>query len=346
MNQDQLLQAFGAWAQAKHIPVPKTAAGKKVLLARFMHELQSRADQMIGGQGEDQSIEGGDPNLHLAVDGATVQIEDPIHSHYSDFDQLVHERSEAMRQAGGDDLAMNVIHRDKIRNELRQESPFVRTMPPSASDAILGGQATPDSTKPVIEVIRWTGENIEATNVSIATGPVKAPPAFANSATTQRSFLSIIFGSYGYSYNAEIDIGPGQQFTVPCSFMSASIGVDKDGENGLTAGPLLSATLGFRDIMRTAPLTRTKYADLIPSGQVTTFVIPLFAKRFYVILTNTTATATCDLVSTTGGLVQRIPIAAATVQTVPFMLTPDTATLSITPGVATTTIRVIFELEL
>jgi hypothetical protein len=267
-SQAELMHAFAQWAQAQNIPPPTTTEGRKVLLGRFLGELSTRMQQMMPSPSE--SIEGGDPTLHIATDGATIQIEDARHSdHYSDFDQLVDERNEAMRQAHGDDLAMNVLHREHRHDQIKQAAPFSTTTPRSSLQGNFGQTITMQAGDNPIEVARYQGEdNSEAVSITVTLGQARLAALRASVLHfpfQARPYAILNWGNNSTAFQAFIDALAGTQFSISATYASLSLAMQPLlSYPGATATPVpmtLTGSLAFKTIERSQPLTYTWYSD-------------------------------------------------------------------------------------
>ncbi len=342
----QVMQQFAAWARSHGIAKPSTKAELQVLFDQFISEHAEAADavdEVLGG-GVTHSVS---EQTHLVNDGSTVQIVDPAPSGIfeNDWDRLLRDRTHASVGPNGeilDDFDTEFQLMGVTAAAQAAVAPPSNTNPATAVNALLGGQASADSRKDPVEVVRWVGNDSEATSMIVAAGPVTAPKAFNSTTSSFRTFCVVQFGTRGYLYTVEVDIGPGVQFTVGGSFISVAIGCETDTPNLFTSQPL-SATVSFGDSDRFAPLTRTKYVD--STGPVTV-TVPAFAKGFMLIVSNPAAAIAVTVNTTQTATIQAFTQAAGVVPVDFYALSPDAAVISITGAGGGTSVRCVFELGL
>src|SRR6478609_7357630 len=174
-----------------------------------------------------------------------------------------------------DEFYQRVIEQQQAREALAEDVPFTRSNPKSAAKAVFGNnelvQSGAMATK---ELCRWTVEDIDATNVTVALALIGQPPP-GNGPNIIRPYGIIKVGTNGNLSTFEVDIGMGCQFTVGGSFVSVTVGMDDDG--GANAGSaVLAANLSFSNVNHSTAMTRTKYTPA--SGAAVTVQVPAFAK--------------------------------------------------------------------
>lgn len=274
MTKGQLLGAVAAWARSKGIPRPTSKQAMQALVGQFLTE-QPQWYEVAG-----------DAPTHLTWNGVQTHIVDPLRGDPDDFDELVAQRQQAMVEAGGDDLAAHAIMQGVARNSLAQEAPFTRDNPPTATNALLGGQCTIQAGQDPVEIARWSGNDAETTNITITLGQ------FQLASTRQsdfhkpiqaRPYAIVQWGTRGLSMKAFVDAMAGTQFTIGASYVSLSMAMqplqDYPSNTAVAVPLLLSGMLSFRTIERQTPLTYTYYNDNFVTS-VPNIPVPAFAKTF------------------------------------------------------------------
>lgn len=184
-----------------------------------------------------------------------------------------------------DDFDQKWQAQQRAHEELQAGAPFVRINPPSAKRGILGGSATVKSGDVPVQVASWIGDDdAEAQPVTVMANPTPYPmvttsPGVLN---TTRPYALVTFGTGINKATAEVDIGLGCQFTVIGSAVQVQVGMDAN-VGAVTVSPpatlSIGASLGFFQVNRTAPLTRTRYCVADAAGANVTVLVPPFAKR-------------------------------------------------------------------
>jgi hypothetical protein len=289
----QMMRLVAQWARAKGIKKPTTADGMRVLMAEFMSEFYARAEQVVGAAGDttynSDPISAMNRPLQIVRDsGGLIDVTEP-ETEDDEFTQLVRDRNRALDEAGGDDLAAEVIHRDGKHAALNAQAAFTRNNPPSALHGNLGSQATPQPGKDPIEVARWTGNSdAETTPVTCTFGIVTkllAGTPFGPAIQPIRPAGVVGFGTSAFLQTFEIDIGLGCQFTLSGSQVSLAVKLDST-PNPANTPPqtTLAAMLSFQVVTRTPRLTRSVYIDNLAAGATSTrTLIPLFGKTLQVL---------------------------------------------------------------
>lgn len=177
-------------------------------------------------------------------------------------DTIAHEYDvlrQGVRSAGLPDefyqlLETRLKRLEAINNEVAQVG-----NPRSAAGQRLGGTAilTSDVTVVSQPVVRWQGKDEETGPVVITAGPVTP---IAVSGEIVRPFLYVKWGTFGASFEAEVDIGTGRQFVVNASMVEVDVALDALAASNV-AQANLGANLSFKALARTAHLIRTKYID-------------------------------------------------------------------------------------
>lgn len=324
----RLKQQFVTWARSKGIKKPNTDAALNVLFAQFMMEQPAWFEVT------------GDKPAQLTWDGATTQIVDARNQPADDFDELQDRREAAMVEGGGDDLAREVIMMQQDAERLRRDSPPVLSNPLSAKDGPLGGQAAPNAAgQNGIEVARWAGEDIEATNFVITASPVWEAGVAQPASITQRTFLQVQWGMRNSVQYIEVDVGKGCEFTLAGSFVTVAVACEASAANN-NAQPIV-AGVAFREGNRTTALTRTKvFANI--NGAQTVPIVP-FAKKFWVMLSAAAATATVSVQEPDATVLETFTQTAAFPPQSPYALPGSAANLVITTSQASN-LTVVFEL--
>ena len=141
------------------------------------------------------------------------------------------------------------------------------------------------------QVVRWEGRANEAMVCSVsvyrvADGAGATFPAGTNGTDTYiyRPYARILWGGMlGVPNEAYIDIGRGQQFSIPCCYLYVNVGMGATQANsgGTTYAPgsmVLGAHMGFFGNNRQSQLYYTQYADNVEaSGGTAIITIPRFA---------------------------------------------------------------------
>lgn len=351
----QLQSAFVAWARARGIAFPSSEAGMRVLVARFL------AEAMRGAQPQEPQLIGADQAQHaehkinlLRDSGGLVDIADP-ETEDSDFGEFVRQRASALEQAGGDDLVAAVIHREGDAAKLTAQAPFQRTdAPPSVVGAVLGNVAnlTWGESK---QLAQWSGPDADTRPLTVTIGLVELiwnTPAGVAFGGEFRPYATLLWGSGGFSYTAEVDLGRGAQWTVGASsaFLTLTLPHSTDEPAGVSIK--VAGSFSYQPCVRTAPLTRTVYIDSTPLSNLVTEVPP-FAKKVTVWRSNAKAAIEIELFGMSPG--DSFIVARAAAASIPETTVPDAILLQGNPktiGIAnlsvaeTTRCMCVFELDL
>ncbi len=380
----QLERLFIQWAKAKKIRKPDSEIGLRLLQQEFMNELQARAAQVATVAAQAQEVMGAagdvthstdpvsrlDPHMHIMRDsGGLTEVMD-VETEDSDFTELIRNKQRAHEEAGGDELAALIIHRDHVGKQLPPDSPA----PPSATKGLLGSSALVSnaqgsvglpqvfggvSTNPAVgssnqvvlaEVARWNADNdFETRPVTITFQNITATPISSKAAITPlglRPFGLVQFGTSSASSPLYVDIGRGCQFTVGASAVSVAVGVDPVASTIINQMQL-AGMISFNPVVRTTPIYRTVYLDDL-EGATVTVNVPPFANRVWFFRT-APASVAASLVFTdsTNNAVYEVDVAAGSNMTVPIPLTSEVAFIQVakTAG-ASNYARLVFELGL
>jgi len=335
----KMLQVVGAWARGQGIPRPKTKEEWAHLLALYF-----QANQAAWHEIPDDHV------THMVNDGATVQIVDakPEGVFEDDWDRLMRDRAAAAVGPNGellDDFDQEFQLGQAKAAESAAVSPPTNTNPVSAQNAILGGQSTPDSRQQPVEVARWNGDNdAECTNFTVTAALVKPPLSQQNFNVSYRGYLVVQWGIRGYTFNIEVDIGQGVEFTLTGSFCSVQIFCEASVASNV--GPPYTAGVSFREANRTAPLTRSKTGLLKTAGAgSTSIIVPPFAKKFWVLSTDTTQTYTVTIQEPDATSITSFVIPANTLPTTSYILPASAAFVVVASGTSSVLGSVVFELD-
>lgn len=368
----QMMRLFAAWARSKGIAKPSTEEGMKVLMAQFLSEVQQRAEQVIGAAGD--GTYNRDPISQMTTgpqivrtDGGLIDVDNLEHDDGSDFTELIRSKQRALEEAGGDDLAAHVIHRDSVAQQLPASSPA----PPSATKGLLGSTAivtatlsdsqpqvyggvspmpTSASTKNVniVQVARWDADNdFETRPVTISFQNLVNTIVNTNFGLTVnglRPFGFVNFGTASASTPLYVDIGRGCQFTVGASSVQVSVGLDPCAASQSAINTMqLSGMISFNPVVRTNPIYRTVYFDNLQTGAEVT--VPPFANRVWIWVKDLTAAIRMTFLDSSSAAIYSFTLAAGAFMVTPVPLSSDAAFVEVdkTAG-SDTQARLIFEL--
>jgi hypothetical protein len=263
----------------------------------------------------------------------------------------------------GDELMLKAGIRDARWEELNAKANFVRITPPSAQKGKLGGYQSVYSDGPALEVASWVADSdTEVSPVTITLTPVQQiilpgvadaskqdPNALANAQF--RPYAIIRWGIRGGPpQEAEVDIGMGCQFTIGANFVTVLVALEPRSSALVSVATMqLGGALSFYPIVRTKPITRTRYME----GDLQTFEVPAFAKDLIVYRFSTGgATAfepfEIDFMDVYDTVLYIRSFAAGGFMEIPVLLSPDVARVYVgsTTGGPLTRARLIFGLEL
>jgi hypothetical protein len=295
----QLEKLFIKWARTNGRKKPDSEIGLRLLQQEFLNELQTRAaqfaqvasQQVMGAAGDEthstDPVSRLDPHMNLLRNqGGMIDVMD-IETEDSDFTELIRNKHRAMEEAGGDDLAAHIIHRDGEHASLVAEAPFQRTNPTSAAQGVLGNKFLITSGVPPVQIASWTGDNVDTTAVTCTFSVfdiLDANNFNAGAIPSRRPFGVVNFG-VGGSSKVEVDIGHGCQLTVGGSAVFLSVGLDNPptGQSTMT----LQGSLSFQATQKNIGLVRTRYIDGLVSGggyggNFDIQIVPKFARNVIV----------------------------------------------------------------
>ncbi len=183
-----------------------------------------------------------------------------------------------------DDLTRKAMLRSQEHARLETVAPFARINPPSILKGTMGGQdrvATGDGVTEVernAQVALWGGDDAETTSVTVTFSQVQQLNNAAGLVMTSDAVVIpygiIQFGTRGFLVKAEVDIGLGCQITLSASRVSLQVALEPT--TGIRKTAQLSGMLSFHPIVRTKPITRTKYFTTAVAA--VTVLCPAFAK--------------------------------------------------------------------
>lgn len=344
------------WANAKGIQIPKTPDGMRLLMMQFLNDGMRQwaigAAPPMSGTPPTAAA----PSQHLLRDsGGLIDIASVEHED-SDFGDVVRQRAAALEEAGGDDLAAAVIHRNQTQQILGNQAPFVRDTPASAAKSILGNTAVAISGQQPIAVARWTADSdIETQPVTVTVVPVEqqfTPLGSAVAGTAQyRPYSRITFGTAGYSTRAEVDVGLGRQFTISGSMVQVEVALEAQTNTPPDAVQMqIAGWLSFKTIVRTAPLTRTKYLGStvgIGTLKSATFVdIPACAQNVTLWREASSVAVTLFFMDAAGQLAYSYALSASAFMTDAIPLSGDIVQIGLSPSGTISSGRLIFGLSL
>lgn len=225
----------------------------------------------------------------LVIDNATRAESEALARQYSgdeegggpftdDFVKLRVQEAKARAEYPGDDLAQQASMVQQKVEAAQSVAPAVHTAPASARRSVLSGQGSVNPGDSPKQVVQWTGDESEATNVSVMFAPVSPPPPIGAFFSVFQPFARIQFGSTsggGGLATLDVDIGLGGMICIPASVVNVLVGLDSGSSVAVGTGPyVMEGTISFGRITRTPPLTRTQYGS---TGVLANYVRPNFA---------------------------------------------------------------------
>lgn len=182
-----------------------------------------------------------------------------------DFHQLqqAHEAAGVDEQGRPVDELVKLIRLQDMQSEgLSADAPWVRIGPKSSQNALLGGTAQVSAGQAAQQVVRWVGEDVEATAVTITFNgnlTTNASPAKV------RAFARITWGVRDSTFTMDIDVGSGQQVNVNGSNVYVAVYLDATTVPASVAFQL-TASLGFNTVDRSTIATKSSYIDGLGNG--------------------------------------------------------------------------------
>lgn len=308
--------------------------------------------------------------VHVVDSPGDIQIEDerPNNSNSpfrNDWDVDVERIEKAAIGPAGqvlDDFDQTFQVRQAEHAQTAAAAPFVRTnQPPSATGAILGGNATLQITPPaavggnvadpIQEVCAWMGaSDAETTPVTITLSAVgnivpKSQPAVA----PIRSYAIVSVGTRGVLIPIRVDIGTGCQFTVSGSQVRVQVALDAQSLDytSLNAFPqvIFTAMMSFLVTQKQTPVTCTQYINSLNNGaNSAVFTIPRLAKTLQIATENKGNTFQVGIADSA---LNDSNVYDASSTTPPIVLPGDAAAVQIhNNGPNPSSLRLIYELSL
>lgn len=292
----------------------KAAAARVRKAAEFASALSALPEAVQGDEGEE---------IEVVYGADEVDTADHVHS---------------KMPFGSDSLDFKAALFKHRMSTLGAQAPFRRDNPPSilSGGSSLGNYQIVSSGEDPKDVANWAGEDAETTCVSCTFAPVEYLTQVSGS-TSFRPFGTVRFGNRGFSAFAEVDVGLGVQFTVSASQVRLQVGMDPVSAALTIPGTmkLTGMVSGFKPIVRTAPITRTRYIDDVTGGTSVTVSIPPFSKEVWVYRTTTSAAMTVVVLDEATTPIYSVALAGGVVSLDPIMLSNDAVYVQVVaPGAA------------
>lgn len=278
----------------------------------------------------------------LVIDNATRAESEALARQYSgdeegggpftdDFVKLRVQEAKARAEYPGDDLAQQASMVQQKVAAAQDVAPAVHTAPASARRSVLSGQAGVVPGQAPQQVVQWTGDESEATNVSIMFAPVAPPTSGIPANTAFRPFVRVQFGNTsggGGFASIDIDVGMGGLVCLPASVVNVLVGMDSSSVFGAGIGPyILTASIAFGRITRNPPLTLTSY---VATGSKTNVLRPNFATGITLQRGTVTDQYLLEFKDAGGTVISTRVIGPNTYLEVPIELSGDIATVDVT----------------
>ncbi len=269
-NKAKQIAELVAWAKRNGRPLPKSKADAEKLVNEFLAVIKRKS---VLGVDASPPPRPSRPYAYLLSEEAFPEFVSNERQN-TDFEQLVHDRTKALQQSDGDEIAAGLLVQSGERAEAKNVAAAVGS-PPSAVGKRFSGTVTlsPAIIKQSSPALLWNADN------DIETGPVtltlsQQTPGIGSAAL--RAFALLTWGSYGTSHTAEVDIGRGCQLSVNASSIAVSLGLDAlSAANTIQA--VMSASMSFRTPSMNYSLIRSVYIDALANGSSSTVTPPLFA---------------------------------------------------------------------
>jgi hypothetical protein len=277
--------------------------------------------QVLGDVGPTRKV-AGRPTYMSTGEGGMPQIENEQIGETDDFEDMVNEREAALVEAGGDDLAREVIFQKKLRG-IAQANQLVSGNPASALKAAMGSIATVQSGvlgSNAPTVAYWTADNDAETRcVGVTLSMVPVDPTFGNFSV--KPFGIVQWGTRGQLNLAEVDILTGCRFTVEGSQVIVQVAQDVAVLPANSSSLLLSGMLSFGSVSRPVPITRTVDVGALGAGTSSAGIpIKPFAKSFYFWRIPTASAVTVQMTNSGLQVLGEVVIAANTSFTDPIII--------------------------
>lgn len=284
----QRIVILGEGVDLTHTPPPAPPA-PQLRPRPMLREVTSLLSQLVDnpnptGHREVDDVD--DQTAHIVDNGASLEMADRTASAPDDFDDLVRKRGEALKAAGGDDLAAGAILQSGQQAEAVQRAPYVTTNPPSATGAVMGRSASLKPGDNAVEVARWTGTNDEsrAVTVTIGQGVLAAgQTSLAQQPIQAYPYAIVKFGTQANLYTVYVDALAGTQFTVAATMVSVQLAMwplmPKPLNTPIAATMLLSGNISFGQVERYAPVQYTWLSKTFATDQPSV-PVPPFAVAF------------------------------------------------------------------
>jgi hypothetical protein len=236
--------------------------------------------------------------------------------------------------------------------DLQAIAPFTRNNPPSVLHGVLGSQVTVVMSKGPVTAAYWVGDDAETTPVTVTLAPVQKAIDLVNQPSPGliRAYAKVKFGTRDYSTDVEVDVGSGCQFTISGSMVNVDFALEQIVDINVPDPVFdLAAMLSFKQIMRTAPTTRTRYLDSTTgsgTAKSATFVtVPAAAKNVIFWREAFTVAAVLFFTDYTGTLVYSYSLPANSVMFDPIPLSSDVQYVGVSPNGTISAGRFIFGLS-
>lgn len=302
--------------------INRDAAAAGVSPREFLRRLVA-GQHVVGSLGAGEIPSG--PTYIASAGNVWNDIADEQTGEMDDFEQLAYEREQALVEAGGDDLAREVIFNNRARSRA-QANQTISGNPSSAQKSVMGTTAqvasnTLADTAPTVAY--WTADDdAESRCVGVTFAMLPVSPYFG--AYEVKPFGVVQFGTRGLLALAEVDIGVGCRFSVEASQVILQVCQDPIGSGGNASTLTLSGMLSFGSVSRPTPMTRTVYIENLLSG-TTTAGIPIkpFAKSVSFWRAPVASDVTIEFHNSSLGLLYSYVLAANTIMADPIPLAND-----------------------
>jgi hypothetical protein len=250
-------------------------------------------------------------------------------------------------------LALREMQQHQLQNSGAGGSatPYARINPPTTIKGINGNQIICAPGELPKQIVNWPGEDIEAQPCTMTVAPVTP---FVNKKAagnfSYRPYAIVQWGSKGVLVKAEVDILRGCQFTIGASAVIANVAIESAAADGYTEvePQSITAMLSWWPIVRTAPLTRTRFAHIgpFPLASTAQFLLPPFAKNVFVTRNDSTKGITITVAGLGGVTIYTFAVAGGTVLYDPLPLPDDTESVFVGGAGADLQVRAIFGLSI